>query len=209
LKRWIDARRNQQYFVSKNAEWLEQEISLHIKDITKPNETDYEMPCTSGTRGRRKLAFEEISGRSKRRKSKELRKTVGFPELAHANEMSVRSDCKMDAAKLFSEGLETTSKRALRIRKAGDAHAKNVVVPYTPKETFSLFTKAHWKESKHTKIRSQAKMKNCNIYPIYHVIKPAKQVCYPPKDKIVIHESLVDVYLQALMDRTASTITKA
>jgi hypothetical protein len=52
LKIWIDAINNKQYFVSKNAEWLEQEINLHIKVITKTNETDYEMPCTSGVRGR-------------------------------------------------------------------------------------------------------------------------------------------------------------
>jgi hypothetical protein len=31
LKRWIDARRNQQYSVSKNTEWLQQEINLRIK----------------------------------------------------------------------------------------------------------------------------------------------------------------------------------
>jgi hypothetical protein len=53
LKRWIDARRNHRYFVSKNAEFLKQEINLHIKGIAKPNETDYEIPCTSGINGRR------------------------------------------------------------------------------------------------------------------------------------------------------------
>jgi hypothetical protein len=36
-----------------------------------------------------KVAFEESSERSKRRKSKELRKTVGFPELAHATKMNL------------------------------------------------------------------------------------------------------------------------
>jgi hypothetical protein len=35
LKIWFDAKRNQQYFVSKKTEWLEQEINLHIKVITK------------------------------------------------------------------------------------------------------------------------------------------------------------------------------
>jgi hypothetical protein len=78
LKRWIDARRNQQYSVSKNAQWLEQEINLHVKVITKPNETGYEMPRTTGIPGRRKLAFEESSEMRKRRKSNELRQTVGF-----------------------------------------------------------------------------------------------------------------------------------
>jgi hypothetical protein len=52
-------------------------------------------------------------------------------------------------------------------------------------------------------------MKHCNICPIYHVIKFAKEECYPPADKIAIHESLVEVDLQALMDRTASRIIKA
>jgi hypothetical protein len=50
LKRLTDVRGNHQYFVSKNAEWLEQEPNLHINIITKPNETDYKIPCTLGTR---------------------------------------------------------------------------------------------------------------------------------------------------------------
>jgi hypothetical protein len=76
------------------------------------------MHCTSGKSSRRKLAFEGSSERSKDIKSKELRKNVGFPELTHATKMSLRSAGKTDAAKLFSEALETTPTRGLRIRKA-------------------------------------------------------------------------------------------
>ena len=68
------------------------------------------------------------------------------------------------------------------------------MVPYTP-EALSLFIEAHLTKRQYTKIRSQAKMKNCNIYPSYHVIKAAKEECYPPKDKILIQESLVEVDL--------------
>jgi hypothetical protein len=64
-------------------------------------------------------------------------------------------------------------------------------------------------KSQYTNIPSQAKIKNCNIYTTYHVIKAAKEECYPPKDKIVIHESLVEVDLQALVDGRASRIIKA
>jgi hypothetical protein len=32
---WVDARRNQQYLASKTAEYLEQEVSLHINVVTK------------------------------------------------------------------------------------------------------------------------------------------------------------------------------
>jgi len=48
-----------------------------------------------------------------------------------------------------------------------------------------LFIEAHWAKSQYTKIRSQAKMKNCNIYPSYSVIKAAKE-CYPSKGTIFI-----------------------
>jgi hypothetical protein len=51
-------------------------------------------------------------------------------------------------------------------------------------------------------------MKNCNIYPSYHVTKAAREECYPPKDKILIQESL-EVDLQALLDKTASRIIMA
>jgi hypothetical protein len=61
-----------------------------------------QMSCTTGTRGRRKLEFEESSGKIKRRKSKEIRKTVGFTKLAHANKMNLRSSGKTDAASLVS-----------------------------------------------------------------------------------------------------------
>jgi len=74
-------------------------INLRIKSTAKPNE----MSCTSGTSGRRKLAFEDSSERSKRRKSKDLGKTVCFPELAHATKMSLRSAGKAAATKLCNE----------------------------------------------------------------------------------------------------------
>jgi hypothetical protein len=105
---------------------LEQEINLHIKSIAKLNETDYEMMSTSGKRGRRKLAFGDRSERNKRRKSKDLRKTVGFPELTHATKMSLMSAGETDAAKLFSEALEANPTTEIRTRKAWGAHTKNV-----------------------------------------------------------------------------------
>jgi hypothetical protein len=79
-----------------------------MKRIAKANETDYEMSCTSGVRGRRKFAFE---GSSKRRKLKEFRKRVAFPELTHNTKMGLRSAGKTDATTLHSEALVTTSTR--------------------------------------------------------------------------------------------------
>jgi len=91
---------------------LEQKNQFTIKGIAKQNETDYEMPCTSGVSGRRKFAFED---RSESRKLKELRKPVGLPELTHADKLSLRSACKTDSTKFKIEALVTTPTRRLRI----------------------------------------------------------------------------------------------
>ena len=98
------------------------------------------MPCTSGKSGRRKLAFEDSSESCIRRKSKELRNTVGFPELSQASKMSLRSSGRTDIAKLHSDTSETTPTRALRIRKVEAAHAKKCIdTVYCRRSTVSVF----------------------------------------------------------------------
>jgi len=49
-----------------------------------------------------------------------------------------------------------------------------------------LFAENHWTKGQYTKIRSQAKMKNSNIYPSYNIIKAAKEECYASKSTIII-----------------------
>jgi hypothetical protein len=167
------------------------------------------MLYTSGKSGRRKLAFEESSERNKRRKSKDHRETVGFPELTHAIKMILISACKTDAAKRSSGALETDPKSALRIRKTWAAHTKNIFVPCTTEEALSLFTEAHRTKRQYINIRNQANIKKCNMYPIYRVIKAAKGGCFPSKNKILTQEYLVELGLQAVMDKTASRIFMA
>ena len=117
---------------------------------------------------------------------------MGFPELTHTTKMSLRSAGKRDAAKIFSEALETAPTRDLNIRKAWAAHVKNVLVPYTPEEALSLSIETHLTKNQYIKFRIQAQMKNCNIYPSYHVIRTAKEERYPSKDATLIQEPLVE-----------------
>jgi hypothetical protein len=72
-----------------------------------------------------------------------------------------------------------------------------------------VFIEAHLPKSQYIKIQSEAIMKNCNIYPSYHVIKVTEEECYPSKDKALIQESLLEVDLQALTDKTATIIIMA
>ena len=155
------------------------------------------------------MAFEDSSERCNRRKSKELRNTVGFPELTQTTTMNLRSSGRTDVAKLHSDTSETTPTTALRIRKVGAAHAKNILVLYTAEEALSLFFETHLTKCQYTKFLSQAKMKNCDIYPSYHVSKAVKEEWYHSKGKIQNYKSLVEVYLHILVDRTASRFIMA
>lgn len=70
------------------------------------------------------MAFEDSRERSKRRKSKDLRKTFGSPELTHATNIILQSASK--TLNVLFGALETTPKRTLRNRKVWAAHTKNV-----------------------------------------------------------------------------------
>jgi len=52
-------------------------------------------------------------------------------------------------------------------------------------------------------------MKNCDIYPNFHVNKAVKEEWYRPKGKIHSCKSLAEVRLRVLMDRTVSRIIMA
>jgi len=86
-----------------------------------------------------------------------MQRAAGFPELTHATKVSLQSAGKIDATKLFSETLETTPTRALKIRKAWAAHAENVLVPYASEEALSLFIEDHLTKSQHKKYDVQQK----------------------------------------------------
>jgi hypothetical protein len=87
--------------------------------------------------------------------------------------------------------------------KARAAHAKIFVVPYVQpdKHCFGLL-KLICKMSIY-KNSNQAKMKDCNTYPIHHHLsKSAEEQCYFSKDKILIQK----IATEALIDKEASRI---
>ena len=121
--------------------------------------------------------------------------------------MSLRSAGKTDAAQLLKEAVDTTPTRATRIRKAWQK--RSTVESYTPEEALSLFIETKLTKSQYMKIKTQARLKGANIYPNYQKLKAAKEQCYPQKEFIFISESVAEVKLQALLDRTASRLVQA
>jgi hypothetical protein len=115
---------------------LEQQTNFYIQCKTKPDYTEYEMPCPSSISGRRKLAFEETAEGANVENENSFEKLV-IPELTQITQltkMSLRYARKIDAVQLFSEALETTPNRGLKVWKVWAALAKNVFVTHTAKE---------------------------------------------------------------------------
>ena len=102
-------------------------------------------------------------------------KFLSYIEEARCLKVKLWIQRKGFAAKLFTDALERTPIRDLRIRKDWAAHTKNVFVLFAAKEALSLYIEAHLTKDQCIKIRIQAKMKNCDIYPSYHVIKADKE----------------------------------
>lgn len=143
-----------EYFLKKNKTWLEQTISLKVSDY----EIDIERPSTSGV-GRPAVSFEISSDRSKRWKTEKMRKKSHTKELTYATKMKLRSEGKMDAAKLQSEAIDTTPSRAKRIREAWIHHEKNKPIPYMPEEVLCLIVETILTKSQYMKLWLQAKEK--------------------------------------------------
>ncbi|KAF2905743.1 hypothetical protein ILUMI_00433 [Ignelater luminosus] len=153
------------------------------------------MPSSSGVR-RLQKTFLESSKRTKRRITEELQKHHETQKLTYAAHMSLRSAGETDAAKLMNEALDTTPTTATRIRKAW-LQQKETIVTYTPEKTLSLFIETKLTKNHYMKIRTQAKLKNADIYPNYHKLRAAKEQCYPDRNSTLISDSVIEVKLQA------------
>ena len=108
--------------------------------------------------------------------------------------MSLRSAGNTGAAKICSGALETAPTRALRLRKAWAARNN------TAGEVLSLFIEPHLTNSMYKNSRSN-KNKELHIYPVFLVIKAAKEECCPYKDTILFQEYLAEINLQAFLNK--------
>ena len=92
-KRWNDAHRTQRYFSNKNAERL------------KSDDDDFESRSSTGSTGRplSNSSFRELSDRTKRMRTENIRQQFDPEELGYDTHMSLRAKGKVDAAKLMKD----------------------------------------------------------------------------------------------------------
>lgn len=183
-KKWTESHSIEDRFLNKNADWLKATI---------------ELPMWSNKPGRPHKEFRELSERSKRRRTKDLRDQVPVDELMFAARVSQGTSGNTDTSKVLKE-ITATPTRATKFRKIiSSAKKDHMTKKYTPREALALFVEGDFTRRQWELIQGERK----DVYPCYSLIQKAKKECYPKEESIKVTETSFEVDLQALLDHTA------
>lgn len=186
-QKWVEARYTDERFLKSNENWLK---------------TALELPSWSHKPGRPVKEFHELSERSKRRRTEELRAQIPVEELTFAACVSQCTSGNLDTSKIIKE-ITSTPTRAKKFRNIISTKKDHVVRKYTPQEALSLFVEGNFTRSQWNLLQGERK----EIYPCYSLVQKAKKECYPDESKITVTETSFNVELQALLDHTALRLT--
>lgn len=182
-EKWSAARYTHKRFLKNNEEWLN--VTL-------------ELPSFTHKAGRPVKQFSELTDRSKRRRTKELRAEVPVDELTYAASVSQGTSGKSDVSKIIKE-ITTTPTRAKKFRRVVlSAKTKHIVRKYTPQGALAIFVNGDFTRKQYELIQGSRK----EIYPCYSLIQKAKKECYPAEEFVKVTETGFEVGLQALLDLT-------
>ncbi|XP_063361402.1 uncharacterized protein LOC134650378 [Cydia amplana] len=163
-QKWSAARNTKARFLDNNVEWLKGCISLPKAGISP---------------GRPQKTFLELSERSKRRKTEELR-SLNTDELTFATQMKLRETGKLEASKVVKD----LTKSPRRAKKYITALKKNTVTCEDDQEKLNnlthlralfMYTEAGLTQAQYEIVRET----NPSYYPCYSILQKCKKECYP------------------------------
>ncbi|CAG9760348.1 unnamed protein product [Ceutorhynchus assimilis] len=182
-RKWLSCNSTESRFLEKNQEWLNEEISFPVASVA------------SSSKGRPNKEFGELSDRSKRRNTLELRMNVPLDKLTYATQMSQRAAGNIDAAKIIKDVTKSATSAAKFRKLAVLGSQKTTTKKHSPEEALAVLVEAYLTMSQYEVIRQA----NKDVYPCYKYVQNAKQDCYPPKNN---GETFAKVKLQDLVDHT-------
>lgn len=187
--RWIAAKRTEDKFLTMNRDWLQGTISMTRKKISSV--------------GRPSKDFEDLSERSKRRKTEPFRKEMTAPELLYASQMVLRQSGNIGGA-LVVKDIITSPKRGDKYRKALQESNKSDIAArsMTPTQALSIFVEAALTRIQYEIVRTSDR----KLYPCYTILQKAKNECYPCSDSFRVTENCAEVELQALLNHTGERL---
>ncbi|CAH2102438.1 unnamed protein product [Euphydryas editha] len=189
-QRWAKANKHQNVFLKTNQSWLEGTFEIPIE--------------SASPQGRPPKSFGELSERSKRRKTEEIRASVGDEVIVHAATSVLQTTGHRTASKMLKD-ITNSPTRASKYRKAySRVTANDKVPPLTPLQALKMFVEADLTRRQYEIIRAT----NPQHFPCYDLILKAKQECYPPKESLRITATCAESNLQCLMDLTVTRLSK-
>ncbi|KAJ8930160.1 hypothetical protein NQ314_017056 [Rhamnusium bicolor] len=134
------------------------------------------------------MYFDKSSERSKR-KTKEIRSTVGDDVIVHAAQTTLRLQGKRDASKILKE-ITNFPTRAREYSKAIEENGdKASGTTLTPLQALIMFVEADLTRHQYEIIRNTNKA----FYPPYYLLLQAKQECYPPKECLRVTSTCAEI----------------
>lgn len=188
-QKWTAANYTEARFLKNNEKWLKSSIELP-------------MWCGQQKPGRPTKKFEELSDRSKRRRTKDLREKVPVEELTFAAQVKMGTSGNTDTSKLMKD-ITLTPSRSKKIRKIISSAAKEIKVQkHSPVEALIQYVEGNFTRKQYNVIHGANKA----IYPCYSILQHTKKDCYPDEASINVTESGFAVRLQALLDHTVTRL---
>lgn len=110
--------------------------------------------------GRPSTSWEDLSDRSKRRKTEIVRKEFTVEELAYATQMSIRASGNLEASKVIRDVTEGSASKASQYRKSIKRVTEDVL---SGNEALSLLVEGKMTKSQYQLIRSVSVQKKCKL----------------------------------------------
>lgn len=182
--KWLSTNSTEQYFLKKYGDWLQGTITIPVKNIKSA--------------GRPEKSFEELSDRSKRRKTECLRSSNETQELLYAGQMLLREEGNVTGANVVKDILtspEESAKYNAVFRKSDTSSDGKQL---TPTQALSVFIEASLTRQQYEIIQKAAK----DRFPCYSVIQKAKKYCYPPQESYRVTQTCAEIELKELVNHT-------
>lgn len=185
-QRWTKAHKIEEAFLKQNESWLAGTFESQLQSHKR--------------QGRPSKSFEDLSQRSKLRKSAVVRATMNDEIIVHAAQSVLQKSGKRDASKVLRD-ISNSPTRASAYRKAY-SKADETISPLTPFQALKMFVEADLTRRQYEIIRET----NKKHFPCYDLLISAKKECYP-KESLCVTATCAESNFQCLMDLTVNRLS--
>lgn len=189
-KKWKEANRTEKKIFSKFKKWLM--VPVYFTKTKEHVES-----------GRPSADFDSLSLRSKRRRTKSIRKEYCTESLTFATKMSLKASGKLEASKLIKEVASSSTDEVKKFKKISEQDKEHTL---SGNEALSLLIENKLSKRQYQGLRSVSIDKNCNLYPPYNLVLESKKKCYPNDSQIIVTETYATITLQGLLNHTIERI---